>query len=489
MEELKKNQTHIAEICGYSSTGAGVCRIGGRAVFVDKALVGETWEILILKVSSAAVFGKGIKLLKASDQRRQPPCPSFGKCGGCDLMHMSYEEELHFKLCRVNDALRRIGGLDFSVEKIIGSSDNSIYNYRNKAIYAVGSADNGSAVTGFFRERSHSIVPVDSCLIQTELSSDCATALRSFMDKNAVPAYDEADGSGLIRHLFTRCSLKYPQSVACVVSTKRLGALETELVQALRTACPQLTGIVLCVNKSEENTVLSGSFHTLWGSEYIEDELCGLKFRISPMSFYQINPRQAEGLYQLAVNYAIPTAGVKFLNEFFSGKGITLDSDLDDPCISIAEYHGGSGTVLDLYCGTGTISLCLAKKAKMVIGAEIVEAAVENARRNAEENGIENVRFICADASLAAAQLAAEGIRPDAVVVDPPRKGLAPDVVDIICEMQPLRVVYVSCDPATLARDVKHFYEKGYLPRKGMAVDMFPRCAHVETVLLLVREG
>ena len=467
MEELKKNQTHIAEICGYSSTGAGVCRIGGRAVFVDKALVGETWEILILKVSSSAVFGKGIKLLKASDQRRQPPCPSFGKCGGCDLMHMSYEEELHFKLSRVNDALQRIGGLDFSVEKIIGSSDKSIYNYRNKAIYAVGSADNGSAVTGFFRERSHSIVPVDSCLIQTELSSDCAAALRSFMDENAVPAYNEADGSGLIRHLFTRCSLKYPQSVACVVSTKRLGDLEAKLVQALRAACPQLTGIVLCVNKSEGNTVLSGSFNTLWGSEYIEDELCGLKFRISPMSFYQINPRQAEGLYQLAVNYAIPVSNEGSLNE----------------------YLGGSGTVLDLYCGTGTISLCLAKKAKMVIGAEIVEAAVENARRNAEENGIENVRFICADASLAAAQLAAEGIRPDAVVVDPPRKGLASDVVDIICEMQPLTVVYVSCDPATLARDVKHFSENGYLPQKGMAVDMFPRCAHVETVLQLVREG
>jgi len=454
MEELKKNQIHTAEITGYSSSGAGVCRILGRAVFVDFAIIGELWEVLILKVTSSAVYGKGMKLLSPSPERLEPTCPIFGKCGGCDLMHMSYNEELRFKLIRVNDTIAHIAGLDFKISEIQGADECKTLRYRNKAIYAVGQAKDGHAVTGFFQERSHSIVPAPDCLIQTELSVRCAAALCEFMDKAGVSSYDEATGKGQIRNIFTRCSLKFPQSVACIVAAKGMHEQTDELVSTLREKCPELTGIVLCINKTRGNTVLAGDFYTLWGSEFIEDELCGLRFRISPMSFYQVNPVQAEKLYELALAYASPD---------------------------------GAGTVLDLYCGTGTISLCLARGAKFVYGAEIVESAVINARQNAEANGITNVEFILGDAGEAALKLAQSGIKPDAVVVDPPRKGLTEDVIAAIVGMSPERVVYVSCDPATLSRDMKLFASQGYLPQKATAVDMFPRCAHVETVVLMSR--
>ena len=454
MDELKKNQIHTVEITGYSSTGAGVCRILGRAVFVEQALLGEIWDILILKVTSSAAYGKGTKLVKPSAERISPACPIFGKCGGCDLMHMSYEEELRFKLSRVNDAIRHVAGLDFSIDEIIGADEGKTLRYRNKAIFAVGQDDNGHAVTGFFRERSHSIIPADDCLIQTELSVRCSAALCDFMDKTGTTAYDENTGKGQIRHIFTRCSLKYPQYVACIVSARGLHENTEELVRFLRERCPELTGIVLCINKTIGNTVLSGEFHTLWGSEFIEDELCGLRFKISPMSFYQINPLQAEKLYMRALDYASPD---------------------------------GAGTVLDLYCGTGTISLCLARGAKFVYGAEIEPSAVENALANAKANGIENADFILGDAGEAAKKLAQSGVSPDTVIVDPPRKGLSLEVISEICAMSPDRIVYVSCDPATLSRDMKLFSQRGYLPQKGTSVDMFPRCAHVEMVVLLTK--
>lgn len=454
MEHLSKNQIHESEITGYSSTGAGVCRINGRAVFVENALMGEIWDVLILKVGASSVYGKGVKLKLPSPERREPPCPIFGKCGGCDLMHMSYDEEKRFKLQRVNDALRRVAGLDFSIREIIGADEKELYRYRNKGIYAVTRGEDGQAVTGFYRERSHDVVPAPNCLIQTELSVKCAAALRKFMDETGISVYDEKTGKGQIRRLFTRCSMKYPQSVAVVVAAKGLHEHTYKLVDCLIKACPQLTGIILCINKSKGNTALGGEFHTLWGSDIIEDELCGLKFRISPASFYQINPRQAEKLYDRAVSYASPD---------------------------------GESTVLDLYCGTGTISLCLAQAAKRVYGVEIVESAVLNARRNAEENGMKNVDFHLGDAAQAAALLRNAEVHPDSVVVDPPRKGLSESVISTVAEMSPKRLVYVSCDPGTMARDLKLFSELGYQPQEGTAVDMFSRCANVETVCLLYK--
>ena len=451
MDELKKNQVYEAEITGYTSTGSGVCRIGGRAVFVPLALAGEVWDVQILKVSSSAVYGKGVELKKASPARVVPDCPVFGKCGGCDLMHMSYEEECKMKLARVNDALRHIGGLDFTVDEILGADEGNQLRYRNKAIFAVGKNGGGRAVTGFYRERSHDVVPAPDCLIQTEAAVAVAAALRKFMDENHIEPYDEKSGKGQVRHIFTRCSLHNAQTVAVIVSARGLHDKTDALVDALRAACPQLTGVVLCVNNDPGNVVLNGEFHTLWGDECIEDTLCGLSFRISPQSFYQVNPRQAEKLYERAVEYACPDGG----------------------------------TALDLYCGTGTISLCLAKRAEKVYGVEIVPDAVKNAVLNAARNNVKNAEFLEGDAFFAAKKLGDEGVRPDAVVVDPPRKGLAENVVQQIVAMKPARVVYVSCDPGTLARDLALFGTLGYKLQKATAVDMFPRCAHVETVCQL----
>ena len=451
--ELAKNQVHTVKIESYNSEGAGVCRIFGRAVFVDNAIPGETWEILILKAGSTAVYGKGIKLLEASPERIDPACSLFGKCGGCDLMHMSYNEEKRFKLSRVNEAIARIAGLNFTIDEIIGAEDYGTHRYRNKAVYAVGRGKDGKAVTGFYRERSHDIVPAQDCLIQTKLSVKAARALCEFMDLSGISAYDESRGTGCIRHLYTRCSFKFPQSLACLVTVNGLGEHEGALVEHMRKRCPELSGIVLCVNKSRGNTVLKGDFYTLWGSEIIEDELCSLKFKISPASFYQVNPPQAEKLYERVRQYAI------FEN---------------------------AGTVLDLYCGTGTISLCLARHADFVYGAEVNEAAVLNARQNAIDNGIKNVEFILGDAYEAARRLEAKGGgNLDAIVVDPPRKGLAPELIDTIVKMSPKRVVYVSCNPGTLARDLRHFAAARWFPKAGTAFDMFPRCAHVECVVAL----
>ncbi|MBQ8264767.1 MAG: 23S rRNA (uracil(1939)-C(5))-methyltransferase RlmD [Oscillospiraceae bacterium] len=447
--ELRKNQIYETEISSWSSEGAGVCRIGGRAVFVPGAIPGERWAVRILKVTNSAVFCKGETLISPSPDRIEPDCPHYRKCGGCALRHISYEGELRFKLQRVNDAYKHIAGLELEARNIIGC--DTVRDYRNKAIYAVGDGP----VYGFFRPRSHDIIPVDRCLIQDEASDRAAKAVCSFMEAQHIPAYDEKSGKGLVRHVFTRRGHASGQLQVTVVAAGGFGAKTEALCDAIMAACPECVSIVLNVNRTKGNTVLAGDFYTLRGSDTITDTLCGLAFELSARSFYQINPVQAEKLYRKALEYAAPD---------------------------------GKGLILDLYCGAGTISLCLARGCEKVIGAEIVPEAVENAKENARRNGIENAEFICADAGEAAAELLRRGEKPDAVVVDPPRKGLAPDVIDSICGMNPARVVYVSCDVATQARDLKLFAEKGYKAVKATAVDMFPRTQHVETVALLIKE-
>lgn len=444
MEELRKNNIYEAEVTGLTSEGAGVCRICGRAVFVPRAIPGERWRIRIVKVTKTAVYGRGEELLSASPERVEPACPNFGRCGGCSFLHMSYKAELRYKLERVNDAFKRIGGLELCAERIIGSE--TVEGYRNKSIVAVGEAENGP-VAGFYRSGSHDIVPVERCLLQSDEASACARAVTGWMKRRGVRA-----GSGGVRHVYTRRA-RDGAALCCVVTGRRFSpALARTLVESLRRGCPGLVGVVECLNRSESNTVLAGEFRTLWGSSTLTDVLCGSEFELSPQAFYQINPPQAERLYELAVDYALPEPG---------------------------------GTVLDLYCGAGTISLALARRAGQVIGAEIVPEAVENARRNAARNGIGNAEFICADAGDAARLLSERGIRPDAIVVDPPRKGMSEEALRQVAKMQPKRIAYVSCDPATLARDLKRLTELGYVPQKAVAVDMFPKTAHVETVVLL----
>lgn len=447
MTELKKNDIYTCQITGYTSEGLGVAHIQDRAVFIKDTIVGEIWEIKLVKVTKTAVYGKGIKLLSPSPARQSPLCPAAGKCGGCVLMHMDYAEELKMKLDKVNHAIQRIGGSDYVIQEII-PADNEL-RYRNKGITAVG-MQNDTLCAGFYRQRSHDIIPVSNCLLQSEAASRINSAVLTWMKESHIPAYNEETGKGSVRHIFTRTNRK-GQIMVTIVSAKGFGTATNTLAPALLKACPDVVGIVLNINKSKGNSVLAGDFYTLWGSDTIEESLCGYTFSISPQSFFQINPPQAEKLYNRAVEYAAPNGG----------------------------------TVLDLYCGTGTITLCLSAKADHVIGAEIVPEAVENAKANALRNSVTNTEFICADAAAAARTLKERGITPDCIVVDPPRKGMYPDALENIAEMKPQRIVYVSCDPATLARDVKLLGEKGYQITKGTAVDMFPRTHHVETVVAL----
>ncbi len=451
MKDLKKNEIYSAVVESYSAEGFGVCRIEGRAVFVPKAIPGEEWEIRIVKVSAAAVYGRGEKLLRPSPMRVEPDCPYFGKCGGCDTRHLSYAEELRFKLEKVNAALLRIGKQTLQAEDILGSEQ--IERYRNKAIFAVASSENAPAF-GFFRERSHELIPITDCLLQSERSIRAAKAVTDFLRERGIPAYDEQSGKGVVRHVFCREALHSGEAVVCIVAARGFGANTGALVEALRKACPELSGIVLNINKTRGNTVLAGDFYTLWGKETLRDTLCGYSFELAPQAFFQVNPPQAERLYRLAVELAVQS-----------------ESDL----------------ILELYCGAGTISLCLAEKAGRIIGAEIVPEAVENAKENAARNGVKNVEFLCADAAEAARELLKRGLQPDAVVVDPPRKGMDNIALEAVASMKPKRIVYVSCNPATLARDILRFHALGYALVKARAVDMFPRTEHVETVVLLTR--
>ena len=451
MEDLRKNDIFEAEIVGYSSDGSGVSRINGRAVFVPRTIVGEVWQVKILKVTSSAVWGKAIEPVRLSPERRTPDCEYCVRCGGCTLRHMSYDEELRFKLGRLNDALTHIGRQTVQAEEIIGSDRRE--RYRNKGIYTVRSVA-GELKSGFFAPRTHELVPVERCLLQNEAADRVTAAVLEFMRKSGIDAYDEKSRKGSVRHVFVRTAVNTADCVACIVTARGFGDKTTALVEHLRTACPELTGIVLNINKSRGNTVLSGDFYTLWGRADMRDILCGFEFDIAPQAFFQINPPQAEKLYERAMEYALS---------------------------SPAEL------AFDLYCGAGTISLCLARGAKKVIGAEIVPEAIENAKKNAERNNVHNVEFICADAGEAAARLAELSLRPDVVVVDPPRKGMLENAVNAVASMSPARIVYVSCNPATLARDILRFNTLGYKLEKVTAVDMFPRTCHVEAVSLLSR--
>lgn len=446
MDTLNQNELYEAAITGYTSEGLGVCRVKGAAVFVPGALEGETWRIRILRDLGTRAEARGEACLSPSPERRAPACPLFGQCGGCDTLHMSYAEELRFKLQKVNGALTRIGGLDLRAETILAS--DAELGYRNKAIYNAAPGPEGPQI-GFYRPGTHQVVPLERCLLQPELSDRCARAVRDWMRLRGVPAWDGRQGA--IRHVFVRVS-RLGGAVCCLVTAAGLGKLTSSLVSALRSACPELTGIVLDLNKKAGNTVLAGDFYTLWGESELRDTLCGFEFSLSPQAFYQINPPQAEKLYALAAEMACPA---------------------------------GTGAVLDLYCGAGTISLCLARRCQRVYGAEIVPEAVENARQNAARNGVTNAEFLCADAGRAALELSRRGVRPDAVTVDPPRKGMAPEAVEAVASLSPARIAYVSCDPATLARDLKRFAELGYRPVRATAVDMFPRTCHVETVVLM----
>ena len=443
--ELAKNQEHTVTIEGYGEGGMGVARIDGRVVFVHGALRGEKCRVLILKTLKSVAFAKVLEVIEPSSERITPDCPYFPRCGGCTYRHIRYEEELRLKKQRVQDNLSRIGGSDVTVEEILGARDT--LRYRNKAQYPVSK----DGAVGFYRARTHEVIECEHCLLVKPEADAAAEALREYMQSCRVAGYDEKTGRGLVRHLYIRSNAA-GESLVCVLVNGDKLPKEDRLVTLLRDACPKCTGIVLGTNTKKGNVILGDRYRTLWGSDRLEDTLCGKTFRLSVPSFYQVNRIQAERLYAKAIEFA----------------GLT-----------------GQETVLDLYCGAGTITLALSDHAKKVLGAEIVPEAIDDARENAARNGVKNVEFFCGDASDVAKKLARENLRPDVITVDPPRKGLAADVVESIAEMQPGRVVYVSCDSATMARDVKRLADLGYTAQRACAVDMFPRADHIETVVLL----
>lgn len=448
MTEVRKNELVTVKVENWSGDGSGVARLNGLVIFVKGGLAGETCRVRLETVHKTAAWGRVEEVLEASPARIEPDCPYAPNCGGCQLRHMTYAQELELKRQHVQDALTRIGRQNITVDTIHGAEHPE--RYRNKAQFPVQPGEVGARI-GFYRARSHQVIDAEHCLLQKPEADAAANAVRIWMRTCRIPAYDERTNRGLVRHVYVRTN-RIGESLICLIVNGERVPSEKSLISRLRAACPKAVGILLGVNTKKTNVILGDRYRLLWGQDYLMDELCGLQFRLSVPSFYQVNREQAEVLYQRAADFS----------------GLT-----------------GKETVVDLYCGTGTISLVMAKRAGHVIGAEIVPEAIADARENAVRNGIDNAEFLCVDAGEAAAELARRGLQPDVISVDPPRKGLSQPVIDAIGRMAPKRVVYVSCDPATLARDVCLLTEQGYRLERAEAVDMFPRTMHVETVTLL----
>ena len=448
---LNKNQVYEALVTDYTAEGQGVAKIEGCAVFIPNAIRGEKCLVRIEKAGKTWAAGKITQLLEKSPHRVNRECPVAKLCGGCDFWHMDYEEETALKQQRVLSNLNRMAGEELEDLPILAAP--TCYGYRNKAIYPVG-AQKGRVYAGFYRSGTHEIVENEGCRILFPEADLVKKAVIDFVNFYRISVYDEKTHKGLLRHIFVRQGAVSKALLVCLCCNGKAIPHEKELIARLE-KIPGFTTLVLNINEKPGNTVLGPECRTLYGPGYIEDTLCGLVFRISPQSFYQVNHHQAQRLYAAAIEQA----------------GITKN-DL----------------VLDLYCGVGTITLAMAKAAGKVIGVEVVEAAVEDARRNAKLGGIENAEFFCGDAGKAALELESRGIKPDVVVVDPPRKGLNADTIEALHRFAPKRIVYVSCDPATLARDVALLKGKGYRLSSAQAADLFPRCAHVESIVCLTRD-
>ena len=448
---LTKNEIYEALVTDYTAEGQGVAHIDGCAVFIPNAIAGERVRVRIEKAQQTWAAGKIVEILEKSPHRVNRECPVAKLCGGCDFWHTDYEEESRLKAERVRSCLNRIGGE--RLEEVPILSAPTCYGYRNKAQYPVA-IKKGRAYAGFFRAGTHDVVENRRCLILPEETDRVKDIVMDYVNQYRVSVYDEAQHKGLLRHIYVRRGPVSGQVLVClVVNGRKLPRIEA-LTDRLK-AVPGFTTLVLSVNTKKGNAVLGDEFITLYGPGYIEDTLCGLNFRLSPRSFYQVNHHQAQRLYEAAIFQAEITK---------------------------------NDTVLDLYCGVGTITLAMAGAAGKVIGVEVIPQAVEDARDNAKRNGIENAEFFCGDAGSAALELEKQGIKADVVVVDPPRKGLNADTIEALARFAPRRIVYVSCDPATLARDVALLKERGYTLKNALAADLFPRCAHVESVCTLVRE-
>ncbi|MDI9217904.1 MULTISPECIES: 23S rRNA (uracil(1939)-C(5))-methyltransferase RlmD [Clostridium] len=453
---IEKNNEYILDIVGVGYEGEGIAKVDGYPIFIEGAILGEKVKTLIVKVKKNYAYGKLIEVIEKSEQRVEPKCKVYKRCGGCTVQHMSYKKQLDYKFERVKDCMTKIGGLDSSlVEYPIGMENPE--RYRNKVQLPVGIVK-GELSVGFYAPRSHNIINLETCLIQDKVADKVAKLTREWMIKYNISAAS-IDGvfnkNGLIRHIMIRKGFTTKEIMVVLVSTKKNILHINEFINEVRNNIDGIKSIILNVNSENTNVILGQECITLWGEDTITDYIENFKFNISPLSFFQVNPVQTEKLYSKALEYA----------------GLT-----------------GEETVFDAYCGTGTITLFLSQKAKKVYGVEIIEPAIINARENSRINNIDNAEFFVGKSEEIIPELIEKGIVPEVIVVDPPRKGCDIKLLDSIEKAKPRRIVYVSCDPSTLARDLKILEEKGYRTKIVQPVDMFPHTSHVECVALIEKK-
>ena len=452
--EFRKNDLVTLEIEDCGIDGEGIGKADGFTVFVKDAVIGDTVTAKIIKAKKNYGYGRLMEVLKPSPYRVEPKCEFARQCGGCQLQALSYEQQLVFKTNKVKGHLERIGGFtDIPMEPIIGMDE--LFHYRNKAQFPVGRNKEGKIVTGFYAGRTHNIIENRDCALGVAENKEVLDCVIAHMEKYGIEPYNEATGKGLVRHVLIRYGYFTKEVMVCLILNGNKIPKEEQLVKSL-CEIPGMTSITINVNKKHSNVILGEEIRLLWGQEYITDRIGDISYQISPLSFYQVNPMQTQKLYAKALEYA--------------------------------DLHGEE-TVWDLYCGIGTISLFLAQKAKFVRGVEIVPAAIENAKENAKLNGLENTEFFVGKAEeVLPREYKKNGVYADVIVVDPPRKGCDETLLETMVEMNPDRIVYVSCDSATLARDLKYLCERGYELRKVCPVDQFGMTVHVETVVLLSQQ-
>lgn len=455
--ELKKNDIVTVTIQDYGTDGEGIGKYEGVTLFVKDAVVGDTVQVRITKTKKTYAYARLEQIVEPSAYRTEPVCQFHRQCGGCQIQAVKYERQLEFKAQKVFNNLQRIGGfskefLEEVMEPVIGMEEP--FHYRNKAQFPFGMNKDGEIITGFYAGRTHSIITNTDCALGVCENQEILEKILTYMKRNQVSAYDEQTGKGLLRHVLIRKGFTSGELMVCLIINGKKLPKEQELIDTL-TTIPGMKSITVNTNQEKTNVIMGKEIRLLWGESTISDSIDGITFQISPLSFYQVNPVQTSKLYNQALTYA--------------------------------DLHGEE-TVWDLYCGIGTISLFLAQKAKMVYGVEIIPEAIEDAKKNAALNHMDNTEFFVGKAEeVLPQQYAEKGIYADVIVVDPPRKGCDENCLNTMLKMQPERIVYVSCDSATLARDLKILCDGGYELKKVRPVDMFPQTVHVETVCLLSR--
>lgn len=450
--DIIKNEYYDVDITGMSSEGIGICRIDGYVVFVEGTAIGDKVKIKITKSNKNYGYGKLIDIIQKSISRVEVDCPVFNQCGGCSYRHIDYTSELHIKSSQVASIFKKIAKIDIETSPIIAC--DTIHKYRNKAQFPVGLNNDRKLISGFYAKRSHRIIENDNCLLQQDDINKVHQHIVLFLRENKISIYDEQTFNGMIRNIYIRQSFHTREIMICLVSSTFEIPNIKEMIKSLIKIFSNIKSIVVNLNNKKGNVILGEQIKVLYGEDYITDFMCDIKLEIEALSFYQVNTKQAEIFYNKAKEMAM-----------------LKNTDI----------------LLDLYCGIGSIGLSMARYVKKVIGVEIIKEAVQDAKRNALLNNIDNTEFICGNVSMVIEDLLKKGCKPDVVFVDPPRKGLSIEVIRSINDMNPKRLVMISCNPSTAVRDTALLMEYGYIVKDIVPVDMFPRTVHVETIILMIK--